>query len=368
MDVMVSKISEGLSDPAGEKKRGRLKIYLGFAPGVGKTYNMLSEAHQLKQAGIDIIIGYIEPHERIDIIEKVKEFEMVPSRIIDYRKIILKELDTDAVIKRCPQIALIDELAHTNAPGSKNKKRYQDVEEILGKGINVITTLNIQHFESLYNIVEESTGVKVNERIPDEVVANAELIVNVDIEAEELIDRLLAGKVYKPEMIDVALSNFFTVQNLTKLREIVLSETANMIDKRQREEKPNFLAPDTLSKIMVIMDSNTVNPDALLRKAYRMATSLNSKLYVGYASKDKKELPANLELTKTLKLVEAMDADAMMFFEKDLMAETIKFSKENGITHLIIGKPKSKKIKDLLQKSHLEKLMQNLPDADIIMG
>ena len=189
---------------------GKLKVYLGACAGVGKTYAMLNEGHRLKQRGVDVVIGYVEPHERPDTIAQIGDLEIVPPRVTTYHGITLREMDVGAVISRKPTVALVDELAHTNAPDSPNRKRYEDVQDLLRAGINVITTVNIQHFESLYNLVEETTGVRVKERVPDEIVAQADQIVNIDLPAEDLLERLQAGKIYPAERIQAALGNFFT--------------------------------------------------------------------------------------------------------------------------------------------------------------
>ena len=215
---------------------GKLKIYLGPCPGVGKTYTMLQEGNRLKKNGVDVVIGYVEPHERAETTAQIGDLEIVPPRVTSYHGIDLREMDVGAVIARKPTVVLVDELAHTNAPGSKNSKRYEDVTDILRAGISVISTVNIQHFESLYNIVEEATGVRVKERVPDEIVAQADQIVNIDLPAEDLQERLHAGKIYPKERIETALANFFTNKNLTRLREMTLSETANFLDRQQRSE------------------------------------------------------------------------------------------------------------------------------------
>src|SRR5439155_12532732 len=219
-----------------QQQRGRLKVYLGFAAGVGKTYEMLQEGQRLKRQGVDVVIGFVETHGRAETAAQIADLEQVPRRRIEYRGVVLEEMDLDAVLARRPTIALVDELAHTNAPGSRNAKRYQDVEELLRAGINVISTLNIQHLESLYDMVERTTGVKVKERVPDYVLGLADQLVNVDLPAEDLRERLLAGKVYPPERIAQALENFFTHGNLTRLRELVLGEIAHLLDRRRREQ------------------------------------------------------------------------------------------------------------------------------------
>ena len=193
-----------------QQQVGKLKIYLGPCPGVGKTFAMLNEGRRLKQRGVDVVIGYVEPHDRPETTAQIGDLEIVPPRLASYHGITLKEMDVDAVIARKPTVALVDELAHTNAPDSKNRKRYEDVEDLLRAGINVISTVNIQHLESLYNFVEESTGVRVKERVPDEVVKKADQIVDIDLPAEDLQERLQAGKIYPKERIQAALANFFT--------------------------------------------------------------------------------------------------------------------------------------------------------------
>ena len=227
---------EAFLDLIRRQQRGRLKIYLGFAAGVGKTYDMLQEGNRLRQQGIDVVIGFVEPHGRAETIAQIGQLEQVPRRRIEYRGIVLEEMDIDAVLARRPTIALVDELAHTNAPGSRNPKRYQDVEELLRAGISVITTLNIQHLESLHDIVERATGVRVKERIPDYVVTMADQIVNVDLSAEDLRDRLQAGKIYPPERVATAMENFFAPEKLTQLRELAMEEIAFRLDQHRREE------------------------------------------------------------------------------------------------------------------------------------
>src|SRR5437899_11712767 len=192
-----------------QQQRGRLKVYLGFAAGVGKTFEMLQEARRLKQQGVDVVIGFVETHGRAETAAQIGDLEQVPRRRIEYRGVVLEEMDLDVILARHPTVALVDELAHTNAPGSPNAKRYQDVEELLRAGINVISTLNIQHLESLYDLVEKATGVRVKERIPDYILGMADQLVNVDVSAEDLRERLQAGKVYPKERIESALQNFF---------------------------------------------------------------------------------------------------------------------------------------------------------------
>src|SRR6516162_9030388 len=219
-----------------EQQRGRLKVYLGFAAGVGKTFEMLQEGQRLKRQGVAVVIGIVETHGRAETAALIGDLEQVPRRRIEYHGVALEEMDLDAVLRRRPTVALVDELAHTNAPGSRNGKRYQDVEELLRQGINVITTLNIQHLESLYDIVEKFTGVKVKERVPDFILGQAHQVVNVDLPSEDLQERMRAGKIYPPDRAERALANFFNEANLTQLREIALEQVAHVLD-RQRQER-----------------------------------------------------------------------------------------------------------------------------------
>src|SRR3954471_19816595 len=216
------------------QERGRLKVYLGSSAGVGKTYAMLLEGQRLRGQGVDVAIGIVETHGRAETAEQVGDLEAIPPRQVEYRGVTLREMDLDAVLARRPTVCLVDELAHTNVPGSRHGKRYQDVEDLLRAGIHVITTVNIQHLESLYDEVERVTGVKVKERVPDTVLAEADQIVNVDVSAEDLLERLRAGKVYPPDRAERALAHFFTPANLTRLRELTLTEVAHLIDRRSR--------------------------------------------------------------------------------------------------------------------------------------
>src|SRR3984885_2110437 len=241
--------------------RGKLKVYLGSSAGVGKTYSMLVEGNRLKQRGVDVVIGYVEPHDRPETTAQIDKLEIISPRITHYHGMEIREMDLDAILKRKPTVVLVDEFAHTNSPGSKNQKRYEDVLELLEAGISVITTLNVQHLESLYNVIEVATGIKVKERIPDSVVAQADQIVNIDLPAEDLIDRLKAGKVYALDRVEGAMKNFFTESNLTRLREITFSEVANFLDRRQRQLKPEASKPSSMSKVMVAISSRGPHPE-----------------------------------------------------------------------------------------------------------
>jgi len=324
-------------------RRGRFKIYLGYGAGVGKTYQMLVEGHRLKAEGIDVVIGLVETHGRPDTAKLIEGLEVVSKRKEEYRGISLEEMDVDAIIARRPQVALIDELAHTNAPGSKNPKRYQDVQEILVAGVHVITTLNVQHFESLYDTVEKNVHVKVRERIPDWIIGEADEIVNVDLSPEDLQKRLQDGKIYPVERIQTALSNFFTTDNLETLRELTLRELVSQIDSKRREhvEDQNPIAPD---QVMVCLSSGGPNSARLLRYASRLAGRLNRNWYALYVQTPS-EAPTVIDprtqtiLSETLTLAKQLGAIVFTYKGADVTETILRFAKEYRVGHIVIGTP-----------------------------
>ena len=257
-------------------------MYLGSSAGVGKTYAMLREGQRLQKQGVDVAIGIVETHGRAETAEQIGDLPVIPPREIEYRGVILREMDLDAILARRPTVCLVDELAHSNAPGSRHGKRYQDVEDLLRAGIHVITTVNVQHLESLYDEVERITGVKVKERLPDSVLGEADQIVNVDVSAEDLLERMKAGKVYPPDRAERALENFFTPGNLTRLRELTLTEMAHLIDRRNRRAQADRAPASATERVMVGLSSRAPNAPALLRKAARLADRLNAPWYAVY--------------------------------------------------------------------------------------
>ena len=346
-------------------QRGRLKVYLGYCPGVGKTYQMLQEGHRLKNEGIDVVIGLLETHGRNDIELLAQGLETIPRQRQEYHGITLEEMDTNAILARMPQVALIDELAHTNAPGSRNPKRYQDIQDILGAGIHVITTMNVQHLESLYNIVENAVGVKVRERLPDSVLVEADQIVDVDLTAEDLRRRLEEGKIYPSERIETALTNFFTYSNLEKLRELTLRELASQLDLRRREEteEETAVAPD---QIMVCLSSRGPNSEKLLRYASRLAGKLNRNWYAVYVqtpSEDATAIDAQTQryISDTLTLAKQLGAMVFTYKGEDVSDTILRFAKEYRVGHIVIGKPSPKTFWKRLGKNKniVEDLIKN---------
>jgi two-component system, OmpR family, sensor histidine kinase KdpD len=327
-------------------QRGKLKVYLGYAAGVGKTYEMLLEARHLKEDGIDVVVGLVETHGRKETGALLEGLEIIPRRKIVYRGIEIEEMDLDAILERRPAVVLVDELAHTNVPGSRNAKRYQDVEEILTAGIHVISTLNIQHLESLYETVERATGVRVKERIPDHVVAEADQLVNVDVTTEDLRQRLADGKVYTKERIETALSHFFRPSNLEQLRELTLRELAAQIDYRRREalDEDSSLNPD---QVMVCLSSRGPNSEALLRYTSRFAGRLNRNWYAVYVQTSH-EKPTVIDaetqriLSNTLTLAQELGATVFTYKGDDIVKTILQFAKEYRVGHIVVGSTKGK--------------------------
>ena len=299
--------------------------------------------------------------------------EIVPPRTVKYHDITLPEMDLDAVLARKPTVALVDELAHTNAPGSKNRKRYEDIQDLLAAGINVISTVNIQHLESLYNIVEKATGVRVKERVPDEVVAQADQIVNVDLPAEDLLDRLQAGKIYPRERVQAAMANFFTQKNLTRLREMTLSETANFLDRKQRENTPTESSLSALGQVMVAISSRGPDSGKLLRKTARLAAQLNGNWYAVYVrTPEESAITISAEdqrrVTDTLETAQKMGGMIILLKGEDVAQALVAFAREYGITHIVVGRPGRRKPWKFFKTSLHDVLLQELPDIDFIIA
>src|SRR5580700_7375722 len=350
---------------------GKLKIYLGPCPGVGKTYQMLVEGNRLRRQGVDVVIGYVEPHDRPDTTAQIDQLEVVPPLLAKYHGITLKEMDLDGVLTRKPTVALVDELAHTNAPQSRNRKRYEDVEDLIREGISVITTVNIQHFESLYNVVEDATGVRVKERVPDEIIARADQIVNIDLPAEDLLERLQAGKIYPKERVEAALANFFTSKNLSRLREMTLSETANILDRRNREGAELESNVGGIGQVMVAISSRGPEPGRLLRKTARLAAQLNAQWYAVYVrTPDESVVKVDAEVQRrvlhTLEAAQKMGGLVISLKHENVAQALISFAKEYGITHVVLGRPGKKSLR-LFNRALHDELIQELTGTDLVI-
>ncbi|HXZ84488.1 MAG TPA: hypothetical protein VEI82_03260, partial [Myxococcota bacterium] len=280
VDVVV-----GFVETHGRKERGKLKVYVGSAAGVGKTYRMLTEARDMRRRGVDIVIGFIEAHGRAETEALIGDLEIVPRRRIEYRGVTVEDLDVEAVLARHPAVAIVDELAHTNPPDSRRRKRYQDVLDLLDAGVNVIGAVNIQHLESLNDVVERVTGVVVRETVPDSFLKQADQIVNLDLAVEDLLERLRAGKIYAEEKVPWALENFFQSTHLSTLRELALREVAESLERTEeakRWSKEERQAATGFGRVMVCMSSYPPHAATLLRKGSRMAGRLNNDWFVVY--------------------------------------------------------------------------------------
>jgi two-component system, OmpR family, sensor histidine kinase KdpD len=352
--------------------RGRLKVYLGSAAGTGKTYAMLREGHRLKSQGVDVVIGLVETHGRRDTQDQIGDLEIIAPRVVEYRGVTLREMDVDAIVARRPMVCLVDELAHTNAPGSRHPKRFQDVEDLIHAGIHVITTVNVQHLESLYDEIERVTNVRVKERIPDRVLAEADQIVNVDISVEDLIERLNTGKVYPPERINVALENFFTPSNLTRLREITLTEIAHLIDRRTRRAEADQFPLSATDRVMVGISSRSPNAPAILRKTARLADRLNVPWYAVYIQtplEDLTRIDAATQrlLSKNLELAQQLGGIPMTFRGQDIASTILAFAREYAIKIIVVGKSQKPWYKQL-HGSILNRLEREVEGFDIVIA
>ncbi len=353
-----------------EESQNIFRVYLGSAPGTGKTYMMLEDGNYLRENGIDVVIGYIETHGRKETADEIKKLEVVPRKKILYKGSEFEELDADAVIARKPAIALIDELAHNNIPGSKNLKRYQDAIEIYKSGISVFTTLNIFHLNSIAEKVEAELRVKVSERVPDYILNYVTEIINVDIPAGELISRLKAGKIYSKDKIPVALENFFKLENLLVLRELALRTIADELSTQSTEigNPEEKLELKSNERVLVLISSN---PDSarLVRIGSKLAGRLNANLYVlhiNLKNRDKNK-PENYDqaLARNISIAENLGAAVFSFQANDVVSGVIDFVKSNNIAHVVIGATNEKVgfINKLFKKSIVNKLIDSLPDV-----
>lgn len=358
-------------------QRGRHKIYLGYCAGVGKTCQMLKEGQRLQGYDcMDVVIGVVETHGRAETQACIGTLELVPLHRIIYRNIEVTEMDVTAIINRHPKLVLIDELAHTNAPGSKNTKRYQDVEELLEAGIHVISTLNVQHLESLYEIVEKSTGTRVKERIPDWVVTRADEVINVDIGVEDLRERIRTGRVYPKERIETALGHFFQEENLHQLRELALRELAAQLDLKFRGRDKNEIEDNTNpDQVLVCLSARSPNTDALLRYGSRLAGRLNRNWYALYVQNAKEsavkiDAATQRRLAQTLEFAQELGATIFTIKSDEVVKSILDFAKEHRVGHIIIG-PSARKLSFLerfLGKSTiLEQLTLQNSDCKIVI-
>ncbi len=364
-------------------RRGGLKLYIGFAVGVGKTYRMLEEAHALKQRGVDVVIGFVETHGRADTEKLIAGLEVIPRRAATYRGMTVDEMDADAILARKPQICVVDEIPHTNVPGGKNRKRYQDVVDILSAGINVIGALNIQHLESLKDVVEKASGVPIRETVPDSFLKEAVQVVNLDLAVEDLLERLATGKIYAADKVAWALEHFFQDGNLMTLRELALREVAESLERQSEIRARATRLGDTgkaatgdtrtsiaHARVMVCMSSFPPHAEAMLRKGSRMAGRLSGDWFVVYVETPR-EAPTRIDaeaqrhLLANIELARELGAEVIRLQARDPVPALVDFARSHGVGHIVIGRSQQSKLRQWLGRSVPLRLLAEATDMDV---
>ncbi|KIC64368.1 histidine kinase [Chryseobacterium taiwanense] len=350
-------------------RRGKFKVYIGMSAGVGKTYRMLQEAHALLENGIDVKIGYIETHNRKETHALLDGLPIIPRRKLFYRGKELEELDVQAVLNLRPEVVIVDELAHTNIEGSKNEKRWQDVMEILDSGINVISAVNIQHIESLNEEVKNITDIEVKERVPDSMLSQADEVVNIDLTAEELINRLKAGKIYDQTKINSALNNFFRSESILQLRELALKEVASQVTRKVESEVTIHKAIKK-ERFLACISSNEKTAKNVIRKTARLANYYNSQWYLLYVqipreSSDKIALDKQRHLINNFKLATELGAEIIKVDNPNVAHTIMEQCEERKITTVCIGKPHLNLWKIILATDTFNTLLNKLSQENI---
>src|SRR5256886_6473198 len=349
-------------------RRGRLKLYVGFAAGVGKTYRMLQEAQALRRRGVDVVVAFVEPHGRAETAALVDGLEVVPRKRIDYRGVLVEEMDLEAVLGRRAEVVVVDEIPHTNVPGSRNRKRWQDVLALLDAGINVIGALNVQHLESLNGLIERATGVLVRETVPDSFLKQADQVVNLDLAVEDLQERLRSGKIYAADKIPWALENFFKDQNLATLRELALREVAESLDRAGVAKG----APEVKAsgRVMVALASNPPRAKTLLSRGSRMAARLNTDWFVVYVERPEEQpnlidSEAQRHLLANVEKARELGAEVVRLKADEPAQALLDFARTHGIAHVIVGRSMQPWRKQVLRGSVLTQLIREGTDFDL---
>lgn len=355
-----------------KSRRGKFKIYIGMIAGVGKSYRMLQEAHDLLDNGVNVQIGYIETHGRAGTEALLDGLPVIPRRRIFYKGKELEEMDLEAIIRRRPEIVIVDELAHTNVEGSLNEKRWQDVLTLLDEGINVISAVNIQHIESVNEEVQHISGIEVRERVPDSVLQEADEVVNIDLTAEELITRLKAGKIYKPEKIERALNNFFKTENILQLRELALKEVALRVEKKVENEVVMNIGVGGVrhEKFMACISSHEKTPRCIIRKAARLATRYNTSFIALYVqtpreSMERIDLASQRHLLNHFKLVTELGGEVVQVQSRDVLESIVATCREKQITTVCMGSPSLRMPCAFWSVLAYRKFLHNLAQANV---
>ena len=357
-----------------EKKpeAAKLRIYLGAAPGVGKTYDMLNDAHRMKhQLGVDVVIGLVEPHGRAETEARVRDLEIVPLKVIPYRGVNLKEMDVEAIIARHPNTVVVDELAHTNVPGSKNRKRYEDVLELLDAGINVMTAVNIQHLETLNDAVNRSANTVIRETVPDSFFKRADEVVNVDVTVDELRSRLRQGKIYAAEKIEQSLANFFRKGNLNLLRELALRTTAEQVSSRASEyRRTQGLEQAPIPEKVMVCLSTRPGTERLLRVGARVAGRLASNWYAVYVTKPDSDKghgdpEAFHRLEEYERMAKDLGAKVVNLTDRNVSDALIRFAQQENISHVVFGQSARSRWDILFRGSVLNRFLSEVRDVTV---
>ncbi len=347
--------------------RGRLRVYLGMAPGVGKTFRMMEEGHRRLGRGTDLVVGFVEAHGRPHTLELLDGFEIVPRRRIEYRGVVVEEMDTDAVIARMPTVALIDELAHTNVPGSQRAKRWEDVEVIRDAGIHVVTTMNVQHLDSVADAVATITGAPVNERIPDDVLLTADEIELVDMSPHALRQRMKHGNVYPPERTQIALEKFFTESNLTALRELSLRLVARRVEGQLEDTIAGQQMPLVTDRVLVLIDGSPASLRAV-RQAAKLASAVHGALVAVVVETPGVE---SLSFDRTRDIQEALDdavdlgADTVRVEARDVASGLAEVGRSHRATHLVLPHTEVTGLRRLRERPLVDRLIELLPDVEL---
>jgi len=357
---------------------GHHKVFLGMAAGVGKTYQMLREGQAEAENGRDVVIGYLEPHGRVDTVAQAERLETLPRRRMNYRDSVLEEMDLPALLRRRPELALIDELAHTNAPGVEHEKRYEDVEDVLGAGIDVFSTVNVQHLESLNDQVAELTGIRVRETVPDAVLGAADEVVLIDITPQSLIERLVAGKVYPRERVQAALNNFFKVENLAALREVALRQVAEEVEAKRipanvdgggrpgDERLIDTAAPTAVGERLLALVTPDPRSQRVVRRAWRSAQRLGAELDVLWVADHDPSGEEQEQLDALRRLSSVLGAHLLIEHGDDVAHVAQRVAHDRGTTYVLIGTPEPRGALRRLTKPALpDRLLALLPGVDL---
>lgn len=353
-----------------QKEPAKLRVYLGAAAGVGKTYHMLNDAALKRQQGVDIVIGLVETHGRQETADQIGNLEIIPQRVIPYRDVELKEMDVDAIIARHPDTVIVDELAHTNVPGSKNRKRYEDVLELLDAGINVMTAVNIQHLETLNDAVSRSANTAIRETVPDSLFKRADEVINVDITIEELRARLRAGKIYPKEKVEQALANFFRKGNLNMLRELALRKTAEQVSNRAAEyRRTQGLEQAPIPEKVMVCLSTRPGTERLLRVGSRIAGRLATNWYAVYVTRPDDKRNSDPEAMERLQEYERMARDlgaqVVNVTDKNVPNALVRFAQQENISHVVFGQSARTRWDILVHGSILNRFLSEVRDVTV---